>query len=237
MSDIAQNLQRVLAQIVAAPASIKNVGAAPRLVAVSKFMPAVDVRACYAAGQRAFGENYVQEAVEKRALLSDLAIEWHLIGPLQSNKCAQVAEHFDWLQSLDRAKLIPLLARARSPLRPPLNVLIQVNIDDETTKSGCAPDAVLSLADLVAVEPTLCLRGLMAIGRPNAAETTFIGMAALYERLRAHFSGLSRPNVQLDTLSMGMSGDFPLALTYGANLVRVGSAIFGARYSNSKSFG
>ena len=229
MSDIAQSLQRVLAQIAAAAGSTKNKGATPRLVAVSKMMPADDLRACYAAGQRAFGENYVQEAIEKRALLSDLAIEWHLIGPLQSNKCAQVAAHFDWLQSLDRAKLIPLLARARSPLQPPLNVLIQVNIDDESTKSGCAPSAIISLAELVAAEPKLCLRGLMVIGRPNAAEATFIAMAELYAQLRTHFSTLKCANIQLDTLSMGMSGDFQLALAHGANLVRVGSAIFGAR--------
>ncbi len=229
MSDIAQNLQRVLAQIAAAAGSTKNKGAPPRLVAVSKFMPAVDIRACYAAGQRAFGENYVQEAIEKQALLSDLAIEWHLIGPLQSNKCAQVAAHFDWLQSLDRAKLVPLLARARSPLQPPLNVLIQVNIDDEATKSGCVPSAMLGLAVLVAAEPTLCLRGLMVIGRPDAAEATFIAMAALFEQLCRHFDALNRVNVQIDTLSMGMSGDYPMALAHGANLVRVGSAIFGVR--------
>ena len=232
MSDIAQNLRRVLAQIAAAsPAqrSDAQYSAAPRLVAVSKHMPAAAVRACFEAGQHAFGENYVQEAIEKQALLGDLTIEWHLIGPLQSNKCAQVAAHFDWLQSLDRAKLIPLLARARSPLQPPLNVLIQVNIDDESTKSGCAPSAVLGLAELVAAEPTLCLRGLMVIGRPGAAEATFIALAGLYAQLQAHFAVLNRSNVALDTLSMGMSGDFPLALAHGANLVRVGSAIFGAR--------
>jgi len=229
MSDIAHNLQRVLAQIDAAAQATESRVTAPRLVAVSKFMPAASVRTCFAAGQRAFGENYVQEAIEKQALLSDLAIEWHLIGPLQSNKCAQVAAHFDWLQSLDRAKLIPLLARARSSSQPPLNVLIQVNIDDETTKSGCAPSAMLNLAELVASEPTLCLRGLMVIGRPNAAEATFTAITALYAQLRLHFSGLSSPSVRLDTLSMGMSGDFPLALAHGANLVRVGSAIFGAR--------
>lgn len=229
MSDIAHNLQRVLAQIAAAAGATPNKDATPRLVAVSKLMPAGDIRACYEAGQRAFGENYVQEAIEKRALLSDLAIEWHLIGPLQSNKCAQVAAHFDWLQSLDRAKLIPLLARARGLLQPPLNVLIQVNIDDETTKSGCAPSAIISLAELVAAEPKLCLRGLMVIGRPNAAEVTFIAMAKLYTQLRTHFSLLNHANVQLDTLSMGMSGDFELALAHGANLVRVGSAIFGVR--------
>lgn len=232
MSDIAQNLRRVLAQIAAAnpvQRSDAQHSAAPRLVAVSKHMPAASVRACFEAGQHAFGENYVQEAIEKRALLGDLAIEWHLIGPLQSNKCAQVAAHFDWLQSLDRAKLIPLLARARSPLLPPLNVLIQVNIDDESSKSGCAPSAVRGLAELVAAEPTLCLRGLMVIGRPGAAEATFVAMAELFTQLRAHFSVLNRANVQLDTLSMGMSGDFPLALAHGADLVRVGSAIFGAR--------
>ena len=230
MSDIAQNVQRILAQIAAAAGnSGAQIGATPRLVAVSKHMPASAVRTCYESGQRAFGENYVQEAIEKQASLRDLAIEWHLIGPLQSNKCAQVATHFDWLQSLDRAKLVPLLARARSPSGPPLNVLIQVNIDDETTKAGCAPSEVLALADLVAAEATLCLRGLMVIGRPNAAQATFVAMAALYAELRAHFSGKSSLNVALDTLSMGMSGDFPLALAHGANLVRVGSAIFGAR--------
>ncbi len=228
MTDIAHNLQHVLAQIAAAQSSESN-NSAPRLVAVSKFMPAADVRACFAAGQRAFGENYVQEAIEKQAQLRDLAIEWHLIGPLQSNKCAQVAAHFDWLQSLDRAKLIPLLARARSSSQPPLNVLIQVNIDDESTKSGCAPSAMLGLAERVAAEPTLCLRGLMAIGRPNATEATFTAMADFYAQLRQHFSILNRPNVQIDTLSMGMSGDFALALAHGANLVRLGSAIFGAR--------
>ena len=229
MIDIAQNLQRVLVQIAAATASSKSHSSTPRLVAVSKFMPASDLRACYAAGQRAFGENYVQEAIEKRALLSDLTIEWHLIGPLQSNKCALVATNFDWLQTLDRAKLIPLLARARSPLQTPLNILIQVNIDDESTKSGCAPSAIVPLADLVAAQPSLCLRGLMVIGRPDAAQATFTALADLYAQLRAHFSGCSSSNVQLDTLSMGMSGDFQLALAHGANLVRVGSAIFGAR--------
>ena len=225
MSDIGQNLRRILAQIAAAAPAQNSVE--PRLVAVSKKMLASAVRVCYAAGQRAFGENYVQETIEKQALLADLTIEWHLIGPLQSNKCAQVAVHFAWLQTLDRAKLIPLLARARSPLQPPLNVLIQVNIDDESTKSGCAPGAIPALADLVAAESRLCLRGLMVIGRPDAAEATFAAMARLYSQLHAQLSGHS--NVQIDTLSMGMSGDFPLALAHGANLVRVGSAIFGAR--------
>ncbi len=229
MPDISHNLQCVLAQIAAATASTKIGSSAPRVVAVSKLMPAADLRACFAAGQRAFGENYVQEAIEKQTLLSDLAIEWHLIGPLQSNKCAQVAAHFDWLQSLDRAKLIPLLARARGLSQQPLNVLIQVNIDDESTKSGCAPDAMPGLAELVAAEPRLCLRGLMVIGRPDAAEATFVAMAALYEQLRQHFAGSIAPNVQIDTLSMGMSGDFRLAIAHGANLVRLGSAIFGAR--------
>jgi pyridoxal phosphate enzyme (YggS family) len=230
MTDIAKNVQRILAQIAAASEnSGAQMGATPRLVAVSKHMPASAVRTCYEAGQRAFGENYVQEAIEKQASLRDLAIEWHLIGPLQSNKCAQVAAHFDWIQSLDRAKLVPLLARARSSSRPPLNVLIQVNIDDESTKSGCAPSEVLALADLVVAEATLCLRGLMVIGRPDAAQATFVAMAALYAKLRRHFFGKSSSNVVLDTLSMGMSGDFSLAIAHGANLVRVGSAIFGAR--------
>ena len=230
MSDIAQNLQRVLAQIAAASRTGESQNiCAPRLVAVSKHMSANTVRACYEAGQRVFGENYVQEAIEKQASLKDLKIEWHLIGPLQSNKCAQAAAHFDWLQSLDRAKLVPLLARARSQQRPPLNVLVQVNIDDETTKSGCAPSDMLELAELVAAERTLCLRGLMVIGRPDAAEATFSAMSALYKNLAAHRFNANCSNTQIDTLSMGMSGDFQLALAHGANLVRVGSAIFGAR--------
>ena len=220
-SEIADRLHQLNQQIEHAQRT------AARFVLVSKTRPASDVRAAYAAGQRAFGENYVQEALAKQAELSDLAIEWHLIGPLQSNKCAQVAENFAWLQSLDRLKLVPLLAQARPAQLPPLNVLIQLNIDDEQSKSGCRPEQMLPLAEAVMSEPRLCLRGLMAIPRPGDSEPAFVQMAQLFEQLQTQFA--NREGAQIDTLSMGMSDDFPKALACGANMIRVGSAVFGAR--------
>jgi len=193
---------------------------------VSKTKPADAIRALAAQGQRAFGENYVQEARAKQDELADLGLEWHLIGPLQSNKCAEVARHFDWLQSLDRAKLIAPLSRHRSAERGALNVLVQVNIDDEDSKSGCAPDALPGLACEVAAAPGLALRGIMSIPKPYAElerrRASFARLNALYESLRAEF-----PSV--DTLSMGMSEDFELAIAEGATMVRVGSALFGKR--------
>ncbi len=227
MQKIADNLRQVRVEISAV--ATKAAFVAPRLVAVSKFKTADEVRACFAAGQRAFGENYVQEAIEKQATLKDLAIEWHLIGPLQSNKCAQVAAHFDWLQTLDRAKLVPLLARARRADQAPLNVLIQVNIDDEVSKSGCAPIAIMRLAELIVSQPQLSLRGLMAIPREHGGGAPFLAMRKLFFELRANFSENKFVQTPIDTLSMGMSGDFALAIQFGATLVRVGSAIFGAR--------
>ena len=197
-----------------------------QLLAVSKTKPAAAVRALAALGQRRFGENYVQEALAKQRELADLALEWHLIGPLQSNKCREVAEHFDWLQSLDRPKLIAPLARWRPAARGPLNVLIQVNIDDEASKSGCAPAQLPALAAAVAAEPRLRLRGLMAIPAPHAdlalRRAAFARMYALYRGLQADYAGV-------DTLSLGMSEDFELAVAEGATLVRIGSALFGAR--------
>lgn len=207
-------------------ARIEAAAPAATLVAVSKTQPAARVRELHALGQRAFGENYVQEALAKMRELSACDIEWHLIGPLQSNKCREVARHFDWLQTLDRAKLVPLLARERPADRPPLNVLVQVNLDDENSKSGVAPEAVDALAGLVASEPRLRLRGLMAIPKPwpdpVRRRAGFRALRALFERLRAGHPGI-------DTLSMGMSEDFELALAEGATMVRVGSALFGAR--------
>ena len=193
---------------------------------MSKTKPADAVRALAAEGQRAFGENYVQEALAKQRELSDLALEWHLIGPLQSNKCREVASHFDWLQSLDRDKLIEPLSRFRPAERAPLNVLIQVNIDAEASKSGCAPDAVPALADAVAAAPRLRLRGLMAIPRPSpdaaVRGAAFARMHALFEATRSRHPGV-------DTLSLGMSDDFEQAIAAGATLVRIGTALFGAR--------
>lgn len=196
------------------------------LVAVSKLQPASAVRELYQLGQQVYGENYVQEALEKMAALSDCAIEWHLIGPLQSNKCREVADHFDWLQTLDRAKLIAPLARHRPVGKAPLNVLLQVNIDDEESKSGVAPDAVAALAAAVAAEPALRLRGIMSIPKPWPDEE---GRRAAFARLRVVFEDLQRLHPSVDTLSMGMSEDFELALRQGASMVRIGSALFGAR--------
>ncbi|MEP7043559.1 MAG: YggS family pyridoxal phosphate-dependent enzyme [Dokdonella sp.] len=202
-----------------------------RLLAVSKTQPAAAVLALHRAGQRAFGENYVQEALAKRRELAALgvapdALEWHLIGPLQSNKSREVAEHFDWLQTLDRAKLIERLARHRPPQRAPLNVLIQVNIDDEASKSGCAPTEIATLASEVAAAKGLRLRGLMAIPAPTPdpahRQDAFRRMHALFDALRATHAGV-------DTLSMGMSDDFELAIAEGATMVRIGTALFGAR--------
>jgi PLP dependent protein len=197
------------------------------LLAVSKTRSADEVRALAAAGQRRFGENYVQEATAKRAALADLDLEWHLIGHLQSNKCREAAVTFDWVESVDRPKLVAGLAAARDAARGPLNVLIQVNIDDEGSKSGCAPAEVDTLAATILAEPRLRLRGLMAIpapGDPARLRAAFAAMRTLFEALRARAP-------QVDTLSMGMSDDFADAIAAGATQVRIGTALFGPRAS------
>ncbi|EKU24810.1 hypothetical protein XTGART2_2348 [Xanthomonas translucens pv. graminis] len=203
-----------------------------RLLAVSKTQPAAAVAALAAQGQRAFGENYVQEAAGKIAELAPLQLQWHLIGHLQSNKAEQAAQLFDWVQTLDRAKLVGALARYRPASRPPLNVLIQVNIDDEASKHGCTPAEVEALATAIAAQPALALRGLMAIPAPwpdaERRGAAFARMATLFERLRAAYP-------QADTLSMGMSGDFAAAIAAGANLVRIGTALFGSRAPRAAS--
>jgi len=198
----------------------------PRLLAVSKTQPAEAVAALAAQGQTAFGENYVQEALAKMQELQALGLEWHLIGHLQSNKAEPVATHFDWVQSVDRPKLVAALARYRPAERGPLNVLIQVNIDDESSKHGCAPDDVDALAATIAAEPNLRLRGLMAIPAPwpdaERRRDAFVRMRTLFEALAAG-------HPQVDTLSMGMSSDYAEAIAEGATLVRIGTALFGAR--------
>jgi PLP dependent protein len=197
-----------------------------RLVAVGKTKPAAALRDLATLGQTAFGENYVQEARAKQGALGDLALEWHAIGPLQSNKCRDVARHFDWLQTLDRAKLIELLARHRPAGREPLDVLIQVNIDDETSKSGCAPADIAGLAAEIREHATLRLRGLMAIPAPLP---DLARRRDAFRRMRALFDELAGGDPRIDTLSMGMSDDFELAIAGGATMVRIGSALFGAR--------
>ena len=225
MPDLALNLQSLQNALAACAAG----GRAPALLAVSKTQPAERVAACAELGQRAFGENYVQEAVAKITALAALELEWHLIGPLQSNKCKTVAEHFDWVQTVDREKIVPLLAQYRPARLPPLNVLIQVNIDDEPGKSGCAPDAAARIADLIDSFPRLRLRGLMAIPDPEHSPN---GVA--FERMQVLFRALQARHPQMDTLSMGMSDDYPIAIRNGATLVRVGSALFGPRPSHSE---
>lgn len=225
MPDLAQTLLSLQNALAACTPG----GRPPALLAVSKTQSAERVAECAALGQRAFGENYVQEAIAKITALANLDLVWHLIGPLQSNKCKTVAEHFDWVQTVDREKIVPLLAQYRPASKAPLNVLIQVNIDEEPGKSGCSPDAAARLADLIDSFPRLRLRGLMAI--PDPAHSAD-GVA--FERMQALYRTLQQRHPQMDTLSMGMSDDYPVAIRHGATLVRVGSALFGPRPSHSE---
>lgn len=201
------------------------------LLAVSKNFPAGAVREAFMAGQTAFGESYVQEALEKMALLHDLALEWHFIGPLQSNKTRAVAKNFSWVHSIDRAKIADRLSAARPETLPPLQVCIEVNISGENSKSGISPDAAAGLAAHIQHLPRLKLRGLMAIPEPTGDAAR---QRMQFRRLSELMAGLNRQNFQLDTLSMGMSGDMESAIAEGATIVRVGSAIFGVR-SRQKS--
>ncbi|WP_445011317.1 YggS family pyridoxal phosphate-dependent enzyme [Vreelandella stevensii] len=199
------------------------------LLAVSKTKPASSVRLAWQHGQRAFGENYLQEALDKQAQLADLEdIVWHFIGPLQSNKTRPVAEQFAWVHSVDRLKIAKRLSEQRPAHLPPLNVCLQVNISREATKSGVLPEDTLDLAREIAPLPGLALRGLMAIPAPaetlDAQRKPLAELRALLETLQA-----ALPDAPLDTLSMGMSDDLEAAILEGATLVRLGTAIFGAR--------
>lgn len=198
----------------------------PRLLAVSKTQDATAVAELAAAGQRAFGENYVQETAGKQPALAGLGLEWHLIGHLQSNKAREAAVLFDWVQTVDRAKLVAALAQHRASDRPPLNVLIQVNIDDEASKHGCQPEDVPALADAIAAQPRLRLRGLMVIPTPHPDPEQRRGA---FRRTRALFEALRASHPGADTLSMGMSDDHAIAIAEGATMVRIGTALFGAR--------
>lgn len=203
---------------------------AVKLLAVSKTKPVSDILQAYQAGQTAFGENYVQEGVEKIHYFEQqqITLEWHFIGPLQSNKTRLVAENFDWMQTLDRSKIADRLNEQRPHYKAPLNVLIQINISDESSKSGIAPEEMLSLAKHIQNLPHLRLRGLMAIPAPTTnlteQEATFTRMQVLFQQLQQ-----ALPEANIDTLSMGMSDDMSSAIKCGSTMVRIGTAIFGQR--------
>lgn len=240
MGSIGSNLQEVKRRLALAcikagrsaqiHTQVPPAGAAPglALLAVSKTLGAGAVREAFAAGQRAFGENYVQEALAKIEALAELRsqLQWHLIGPLQSNKTRPVAEAFDWVHSIDRLKVAQRLSEQRPAALPPLQVCLQVNISGQASKSGFAPAEVPAAARAVAALPRLCLRGLMAIPEPA---DNFAAQRAPHRALRELMAGLDAQGLQLDTLSMGMSADLEAAVAEGATLVRVGTAIFGAR--------
>lgn len=220
LEGVRDRIARAALAVVRAPADIT-------LIAVSKTFPAETLRAAHAAGQRHFGESYVQEALAKMDALADLTdIVWHFIGPLQSNKTRPIAERFDWVHSVDRLKIAERLNAQRPADRPPLQVCLQVNVSGEATKSGADPDSVASLADAVAGLPNLSLRGLMTIPEPtedaSLARQRFAALRRLLEAQATRHPGM-------DTLSMGMSDDLESAIAEGATFVRVGRAIFGSR--------
>lgn len=221
MRSIHDNLQAVRQRIARAAQAAGRDPAGVTLLAVSKTHPAALVEQALAAGQRAFGENYVQEALEKMEALPGGGVEWHLIGPLQSNKTRVVAERFAWVQSVESEKTARRLSGQRPAGAAPLNVLIQVNVSGEGSKSGVAPGEVAALARKIRALPRLRLRGLMAIPEPGAAAARYRALKDLYESLKDEFG--------FDTLSVGMSDDLELAVAEGSTMVRVGTAIFGAR--------
>jgi PLP dependent protein len=223
MSTIAENIAKVGVRIrEAAQASQRDCGSIG-LLAVSKTKPAAAVREAFAAGAQDFGENYLQEALEKQSELSDLPLIWHFIGPIQSNKTKAIAEHFAWVHSVDRLKIAQRLSEQRPAHLPALNVCLQVNVSGEASKSGCAPGEVAALAHAVTQLPNLRLRGLMTIPEPTDDP---VEQRSAFARLKALQQDL---NLDLDTLSMGMSHDLEAAIAEGATWVRIGTALFGAR--------
>ena len=223
MSTLADNLSAISARIASAAQAAGRDPASVQLLAVSKTKPASAIREIHAAGVRDVGENYLQEALTKQQALSDLPLIWHFIGPIQSNKTKAIAEHFDWVHSVDRLKIAQRLSEQRPAGLAPLNICLQVNVSGEDSKSGCAPADLPALAKAVAALPNLRLRGLMAIPEPTddraAQEAAFATLRQLQEGL----------DLGLDTLSMGMSHDLEAAIAQGATWVRIGTALFGAR--------
>lgn len=200
--------------------------ASVRLLAVSKTRSAAEIRKLGEQGQRDFGESYVDEAMDKFEALADLSLIWHYIGPIQSNKTRIIAEHFDWVQSLDRPKIVRRLDDQRPGDLPPLEVLIQVNIDNEPQKAGCRPDEIAELASMIASCKRLKLRGLMAIPAPSES---FAEHKRAFDRLHEQFEALRQDHPAVDTLSAGMSADLEAAIAAGSTMVRVGTALFGPR--------
>ena len=223
---VSNNLQKVRKRIELASAAAGRAADALKLLAVSKTMPAQAVREAHAAGQSAFGENYIQEGVDKIAALADLPLEWHCIGPIQSNKSKLVAENFAWVHSIDRLKIAERLSAQRPNHMPPLQVCLQVNVDGGNNKSGVAPQELLALAQAVAKLPHLQLRGLMTIPEPAANE---LAARTVHRQAKELFDSLNAAGLNLDTLSMGMTADLEAAIAEGSTCVRVGTAIFGVR--------
>ncbi|WP_285414381.1 YggS family pyridoxal phosphate-dependent enzyme [Variovorax sp. efr-133-TYG-130] len=228
MTMIGDDLQQVNNRIAQACVTAGRDPAGVRLLAVSKTFGPEAVREAHAAGQSAFGENYVQEGLDKIEALADLRaqLEWHCIGPLQSNKTRPVAEHFDWVHSVDRLKIAERLSAQRPAHLPPLNVCLQVNVDGGANKSGVTPEEALPLAQAVAALPQLRLRGLMAIPEPAP---DFASQRELFLRAHGIFESIRNAGIALDTLSLGMSADLEAAISAGSTMVRVGTAIFGGR--------
>ncbi|EHM49291.1 YggS family pyridoxal phosphate-dependent enzyme [Yokenella regensburgei] len=229
MNDIAHNLAQVRDKISAAAERCGRDSEEVTLLAVSKTKPASAIEEAITAGQLAFGENYVQEGVEKVRYFQQKGqqnLQWHFIGPLQSNKSRLVAEHFDWCHTVDRLKIATRLSEQRPAELPPLNVLIQVNISDEQSKSGIALDEVDALAESIAALPGITLRGLMAIPAP---ESEYVRQFAVAQQMAVAFAELKTRYPTVDTLSLGMSDDMEAAIAAGSTMVRIGTAIFGAR--------
>ena len=225
-TSVSANLAQVRKRIELACQAVGRASDTVKLLAVSKTMPAQAVREAYAAGQLAFGENYIQEGVDKIAALGDLPLEWHCIGPIQSNKTKLVAENFAWVHSIDRLKIAERLSAQRPAHLTPLQVCLQVNVDGGSNKSGVAPEDLLALAQDVAKLPHLQLRGIMTIPEPAETEAE---ARAVHQQAKRLFDHLKTAGLTLDTLSMGMTADLEAAVAEGSTCVRVGTAIFGAR--------
>ncbi|MGY8868973.1 MAG: YggS family pyridoxal phosphate-dependent enzyme [Pseudomonadales bacterium] len=232
MSSIAENLKSVGQLINQAAQQAHRKPEEITLLAVSKTRSSNELRELYQHGQRHFGENYLQESLEKKETLNDLAIVWHFIGPIQSNKTRAIAENFDWVHSVDRLKIAQRLSEQRPGHLPPLNICLQINISCEDSKSGCLPNEAETLLQQAANLPHLAVRGLMAI--PEATDDIAKQQTALAQ-MKSIFVSLRNTHPELDTLSMGMSGDMQIAIQEGATMVRIGTALFGPRqYPNSK---